>query len=151
VESRGYKYAKEVNGHVYYGRGLVQLTWDYNYERMEQILGVDLVSNPDLALQPDIASKIMFEGMQRGTFTGKKLSNYFGSTTTDWRNARRIINGTDRAEEIAAYGEAFYEALQAAAEPASAPAPVQAHSPTPTMEDRLVALEARVTALEARE
>jgi putative chitinase len=146
VSSRGYKYAKEVNGHVYYGRGLVQLTWDDNYEKMGAILGVPLVSDPDLALRPDIASRIMFEGMQRGTFTGKRLSNYFGPTTTDWKNARRIINGTDRADEIGEYGRHFYAALTAAAVPASAQEP----QPAPLdIEDRFRAIEARLKALEA--
>ncbi len=149
VSSRGYKYAKEVNGHVYYGRGLVQLTWDYNYESMGGVLGVSLVSDPDLALRPDIASRVMFEGMTRGTFTGKKLANYFGPTTTDWKNARRIINGTDRADEIGEYGRHFYAALLAAAEPVGEPA-LLTDLPSPlSLEARVDALEADVAALKA--
>jgi putative chitinase len=107
VKSRGYKYAKEVNGQVYYGRGLVQLTWEANYQKMGGLLGIDLVNDPDLALDPDTASKIMFKGMTLGTFTGKKLSDYFGNGS-DWRNARRIINKLDRADEIATYGKQFH-------------------------------------------
>src|SRR6185369_5955680 len=79
------------------GRGYVQLTWDYNYKAMNKLLKeagftVDIVENPELALSPMVASFIMFEGMQRGTFTGKKLADYFTNTKTDWLNARRIIN-----------------------------------------------------------
>lgn len=113
-KGRGHPYGNPVNGHVYYGRGYVQLTWDYNYRKMGTLIGVDLLSNPDLALRPDIASKILFEGMIRGSFTGKKLADYFSGQKADWVNARRIINGTDRASEIANYGKQFHEALTGA-------------------------------------
>lgn len=113
-KGRGHRYGVPVNGRVYYGRGYVQLTWDYNYRKMGELLGVDLLGNPELALRPDIASKILFEGMIRGSFTGKKLSDYFNATKADWVNARRIINGTDRANEIAGYGRQFYAALTGA-------------------------------------
>lgn len=123
VASKHYKYAKVEGGQVYYGRGLVQLTWLDNYRKMSAITGLDLVNKPDLALEPAVAAKIMFEGMIRGTFTGKKLADYFGAGT-DWRQARRIINGLDRADEIAGYGKQFYADLMAsdtAAKPAAKP------------------------------
>lgn len=123
VARKGYKYAAVVNGHVYYGRGLVQLTWDFNYRAMSDILGIDLYNNPDLALQPDIAAAIMFEGMRRGTFTGKKLSDYLNDVVTDWVEARRIINGLDRAHEFADWGEKFHAALLAAYDPKLVKAP----------------------------
>ena len=108
VKGRGYKYAKVVNGQVYYGRGLVQLTWHANYKTMGTLLGIDLVNNPDLALDPKTAAAIMIKGMTLGKFTSKKLSNYFNKTTADWRQARRIINRLDRADEIATYGKQFH-------------------------------------------
>lgn len=116
---RGKKYgAPAANGNLYYGRGLVQLTWLDNYAKFRaevlRLFGVDIVADPDAALRPDIAAYIMFEGMIRGSFTGKKLADYFNGTTTDWRNARRIINGVDHAEEIAANAKHFYADLLAA-------------------------------------
>lgn len=111
VKGRHYAYAKVVNGNVYYGRGLVQLTWDYNYKKQAQKTGIDFYNKPDLALIPENAAKIMFNGMIDGDFTGKKLSTYFNSKTTDWINARRIINGTDRASEIGGYAKQFYSDL----------------------------------------
>lgn len=98
---------------IYFGRGYVQLTWYENYEKMGKILGVPLLEQPELALKPEIAVKIMFEGMKRGIFTGKKLSDYFNAKT-DWRNARRIINGLDKAELIAGYAKIFFRELQLA-------------------------------------
>lgn len=102
------------DGYLYRGRGYVQCTGRANYNKMHVILGLDLTGNPDLALVPANAASIMFEGMSRGTFTGKKLTDYFNANLTDYVNARRIINGTDRAELIADYARQFYTALNAA-------------------------------------
>jgi predicted chitinase len=104
---------KDALGKSWLGRGLVQLTHKANYERMGPIVGADLVSNPDLAMRDDVAVKIMFEGMARGLFTGKKLADYFTAKGEDWAGARKIINGTDQAEKIASYGRLFLKALQA--------------------------------------
>lgn len=126
-KGKNYRYGKKIKrsgipytlpDKIYYGRGYVQLTWFENYETMGRLLSVDLLNNPDLALQPVIAAKIMFEGMTKGNshfgdFTSKSLENYFNETKEDWVNARRIINGTDKAELIAGYGKKFYQALKA--------------------------------------
>lgn len=106
-----YKYVKLVNGVMYYGRGLVQLTWYDNYVKMGKILRIDLAGNPDKALELDVAVQIMFEGMTRGTFTGKKLDTYLTPKKLDWTNARRIINGTDHAAEVANNAKAFHSDL----------------------------------------
>jgi hypothetical protein len=95
----------------YYGRGLVQLTWDYNYKAMGKKLGLDLLQNPDLALDLGNAIPIIFLGMEAGTFTGKKFADYFSKTTEDWVNARRIINGKDKANLIAGYAKQYYAAI----------------------------------------
>lgn len=83
------------------GRGLVQLTGEVNYERF------GLQDNPEDALSPVVAVDILFDGMQRGVFTGKALRHYLNPTKKDYVNARRIINGTDKAELIAEYAERF--------------------------------------------
>lgn len=100
-------------GLVYYGRGFVQLTWKANYKTMGDLLGKPLIESPEMAMELDIATQILFKGMIKGLFTGKKLANYFDVDTEDWVNARRIINGTDCAEQIAGYGKKFYNALKA--------------------------------------
>jgi putative chitinase len=124
-KGKGYKYGKKIKrsgiaytlpDKLYYGRGYVQLTWYENYETMGRLLGVDLLNNPELALHPNIAAEIMFEGMTKGNshfgdFTGRSLENYLNDKKEDWVNARRIINGTDKAELIAGYGKKFYQAL----------------------------------------
>lgn len=107
------------DGAKYRGRGYVQLTWKNNYAKLTKLLqaagiDVDLVANPDLACRLDVAAFILFEGMIDGLFTGKKLANYFTVTTADWINARRIINGTDCASEIASIAKQFYADLTSA-------------------------------------
>lgn len=92
---------------IFYGRGFVQLTWYDNYERAGKELGVDLINNPELALDMDIAAKIMFRGMIDGWFTGRKLIAYFNEQMTSPINARSIINGSNRAMDIADYYNSF--------------------------------------------
>jgi hypothetical protein len=99
------------DGFKYCGRGFVQLTWKNNYQLMCGPAGCDLVADPDAAMQTDVAAKVMFYGMEKGSFTGRKLVDYFNPDTADWTNARRIINGLDRAPLIASYGKAFYAAI----------------------------------------
>ena len=94
----------------YFGRGYVQLTWDYNYRKFGQILGVDLLGNPDLALRPDFSAQIICMGMKRGLFTGVGLDNYFANGSADWTNARRIVNGLDKAQEFGDRGRAIANA-----------------------------------------
>lgn len=104
-------------GQAQYGRGLVQLTWDRNYEWADKALGLDgaLLKDFDLALDPDIAARILVLGMETGAFTGKSLSDYISERGTpgEWVQARRIVNGTDRAQLIAGYAERFRDALDA--------------------------------------
>lgn len=118
-----------LQGKAYYpyvGRGYVQLTWEDNYRKMGTKLGVNLLgSNMDKALDPTIAAAVMYVGMRDGDFTGKKLSTYFSSSVDDPTNARRIINGTDKASTIAGYHRDFLAAFQAAsvADPVPPPPP----------------------------
>lgn len=96
---------------IFYGRGFVQLTWYENYQKAGNKLRRNFIKNPALAMQLNYAGKIMFNGMNEGWFTGKKLSDYFNATTGDWINARRIINGLDKANLIAGYGQQYYAAI----------------------------------------
>ncbi|MEO6539789.1 MAG: glycoside hydrolase family 19 protein [Ferruginibacter sp.] len=98
-------------GNIFYGRGFVQLTWYENYEKAGKKLNLDFINNPEKVMDLQNATKIMFLGMAEGWFTGKKLGDYFTATKEDWVNARRIINGLDRAEWIASYAKKYYAAI----------------------------------------
>lgn len=103
----------------YYGRGYIQLTWDYNYKKASDYFKVDFVKNPDLVMDPEYALPILVVGMNEGWFTGKKLSNYIDDVDEndseelkEYKNARRIVNGTDKAETIAKLALVFEKGLK---------------------------------------
>lgn len=98
--------------HIYYGRGYVQLTWLSNYNLAKQKLGIDFVNHPEYALHREHAVKILITGMKEGWFTGRKLSDYINQSKKDYVNARRIINGTDKAQKIANEATIFERALR---------------------------------------
>ena len=101
----------KANGNVYYGRGYVQITWDYNYKKLGKILNVPLYEKPDLALVPEIAYNILEYGMFYGYFTGKRLNDYVNENESNYYSARKVINGLDKAELIKGYAEKFYNVI----------------------------------------
>jgi putative chitinase len=100
--------AKDGDGFEYRGRGYVQITGRANYAKAGKALGLDLIADPDLALVPDYAAKILVRGCTEGWFTGKKLGDF-----ASYRDMRRVVNGTDKADEIARYARAFEGAFVA--------------------------------------
>ncbi|BBF79673.1 glycoside hydrolase family 19 protein [Asticcacaulis excentricus] len=102
---------KDAEGKSWLGRGLVQITHKANYIKLGTAIGVNLVANPSLALDMDVALKIMFTGMIDGLFTGKRLADFFHGNVTDWKNARKIINGLESADLVAGHAAKFYMAL----------------------------------------
>lgn len=111
-KGRKYGVADPVTGNAYYGRGYVQLTWAGNYKAMSRIVDVDLYQDPDRAMEPEIAYRIMSYGMRNGSFTGVGLPKYINDQICDYVNARRIINGTDCADKIAKYATEFESILK---------------------------------------
>jgi putative chitinase len=119
------------DGARYAGRGYVQLTWKNNYRRVGELIGIDLLGNPDRAMEPDIAATILIHGMEQGWFTGRKLADYFNGPRAEWMQARRIVNGLDQAGLIAGYGRRFFAAMRDASQILSASKPSQPPSPAP--------------------
>jgi len=114
------------DGYKFRGRGFVQLTGRANYAKAGKAIGVDLLANPDAALDAATAARILVLGCMQGWFTGKKLGDYFTDDTADWTGARRVVNGTDRAQEIGQIAMSFYACLRNA----GAPQPVPTRPPT---------------------
>lgn len=121
-KGRGRRYGSniDINGsryqglpHIYYGRGYVQLTWLTNYVLMGKKLGIDLVNNPSLALDPKHATDIMIMGMLDGLFTSKRLSDCIKhGSYAEFVSARRVINGKDKDALIAGHAVRFLDCLQ---------------------------------------
>jgi len=72
----------------YLGRGLIQLTGKENYERCGNAIGVDLVGQPDLLVQPDYAA------MSAGWFWNKKGLNELADAQEHGQITKRINGGT---------------------------------------------------------
>lgn len=112
-EMGGETYLKTKKYYPYVGMGYVQLTWKANYEKAGKKLGVDFLSDPKKLLQAKYAVPILVRGSAEGWFTGKKLSDYITLNRSDFVGARKIINGTDRAKDIARHAEQYDALLKA--------------------------------------
>jgi len=91
---------------TYEGRGYVQCTHNFNYERF------GLKDTPEKALEPETAYHIMEYGMANGLFTGKTLQKYVNERISDFYSARKVINGLDRASLIAGYANRLLNGIE---------------------------------------
>lgn len=85
-EMGGEKYLRAKPYYPYYGRGFFQLTWQKNYELYGQKIGVNLLANPDLALDPDASAAIL------ASYT-KDTGLDMAANRCDWRACRKKVNG----------------------------------------------------------
>jgi hypothetical protein len=104
------------DGFRYRGRGFSQITWKINYAKFGRELDVDLVGDPDLAMDWDVASRILFSGMRNGSFRGNSLADHTTDDVLDYVAARNIINGDRRTmgPVLAAFAQSIEECLNAA-------------------------------------
>lgn len=129
------------DGYRYRGEGHVQNTGRANAgkasRRLNEVFGLqlDLVANPAQRGDPRVSALSLFLGNREGWWTGKGLLSFLdGVDETDdedvkeFINARRVVNGTDKATAIAGYALAFEKALKAAGYKPAGPKP----QPMPT-------------------
>lgn len=116
IKERGsdtYLRSKKYYPHI--GYGYVQLTWEDNFRRVGKLIGVDLLKHPEKALEKEIASEILIKGMVFGWFTGvgfHRKCPVYRYNKLSYVRARKIVNGTDKAEKIAEYAMVFEKALR---------------------------------------
>lgn len=108
------------DGARFAGRGYVQLTGKANYLKATRKLremgfDVDLVANPERAMEHDIAAAVLVAGMREGWFTGRDIDDDLPATgpatQAQFVASRDIINGRDKQELIAGYAMDFQTAL----------------------------------------
>lgn len=112
-------------GQNYFGRGYIQLTHDYNYKDMGEKLGVDLLNNPELALDPNISAKILAKFIkERGVAALAEKG--------DFVDARRPINPDNKGYSIAQIANNYRRNI---------PEDLQTVTPTPTEKPKKNILE----------
>jgi predicted chitinase len=74
------------DGVKYKGRGYIQLTGRANYREYGEKLGIPLEQNPELALKPDVAAKILVQYFKDRNLDDKARAG-------DWRGVRVGVNG----------------------------------------------------------
>jgi hypothetical protein len=104
-EAGSAKYLRSKPYYPWIGMGLVQVTWEENAKKFGAKKPEDLLAWP-------VSLRACFEGMVRGMFTGKKLSDYIVNGRCDYVGARRIINGQDKAKVIANIARSYQYALK---------------------------------------
>lgn len=138
------------DGYRYRGEGHVQNTGRRNAsvatKRINQLfgLGIDLVKNPSMRGDPFISAISLFLGNREGWWTTKDIDDYIDdkdeSDDEDLRefmNARKIVNGTDKAEKIGRAALHFEIALKTAGYKPGAPvSPPVTPVPTPRPDPR---------------
>jgi putative chitinase len=131
------------------GMGDIQLTGRALRAKFSTYLGIDLLSNPSALLDSSVSKQIMWVGMLKGYFRGRKLSDFITDTKTDFINARAIVNADVAANGklIASYADRFLVGLNflgklddATVSPMPAePIEVVPEPSAPTLWERLVA------------
>lgn len=114
------------DGYRFRGEGDVQNTGRRNARvssrRLNEVFGlkIDFEKNPSLRGDPFWSAHCLFLGNREGWWTGKDIDDFIdgidesdAEDLREYRNARRIVNGTDKANAIARYALAFERALKA--------------------------------------
>ncbi len=78
--------AANLRYYPYYGRGYVQLTWESNYQKYGDIIGVNLVGNPDMAMIPKVAAQALTEYFIEADVVS-------AARASDWAEVRRRVQG----------------------------------------------------------
>lgn len=73
-------------GSGYYGRGLIQTTWEENYRLLETATGLPFLSQPDLLLDPEHAATA-------AAFYWKDRAVWRACDLGDWPKVRKLVNG----------------------------------------------------------
>lgn len=129
---------KEDEGFKYRGRGLIQLTGKDNYKKFGDLIGIDLVGNPDLANDPTVANKIaaayFAEKQKKGVnlsdinAIGKAVGYAGGASET----AKRAQLASGFAQQLGSTTPTTSSVVASAQEPAVAPStPASPASPAP--------------------
>lgn len=80
----------------FYGRGYIQLTWEYNYSLAGKALGINLVKSPELVMESEVSAKI-------AAWFFKEKSVDIACQSKDWHTVRRLVNGSGYANSVESF------------------------------------------------
>ncbi len=109
------------DGVLFAGAGHVQNTGRANARKsgamIRRLLGVkvDFEKNPKLRQHPVYSAHCLYLGCINGLWTGRGWKHYVKTdpgTFNQFKNSRRVVNGTDKASLIAGYCVEFQKAIQ---------------------------------------
>jgi len=87
------------------GRGFIQLTGRDNYQLFGDLIGVDLISRPDLALEPGVAAPVFAAYFRR-----RRVAE--AAEAQDWLRVRlRVNGGTNGWEKFKGLVQALQKAI----------------------------------------
>jgi predicted chitinase len=94
------------DGAKFFGRGYIQITGRGNYSEYGREIGVDLIANPDLALDPAIGAEVLAL-----FFRTKNIPRL--ADASNWEAVRRRVNGgLEGWDRFSAYVGELSKALQ---------------------------------------
>lgn len=103
------------DGVLFCGRGYPQVTGRKNYTLAEKVFGIPFSTDPDQMLKSGPAAKVMAHFMRHGLFTGRKLADTLPrsgpATLGQFTATRPVINGRDRAADVARFAMSFQGAV----------------------------------------
>lgn len=88
------KHAAYSGGWWFYGRGFIQTTHDYNYAKVRDRTGVDVVASPDLLLEPELAAHALCI-----YWTERDISSM--CQRRDWAAVRKSVYGGNDPDGVA--------------------------------------------------
>lgn len=77
--------------------------------KFSKYLGVDLVGNKQLTLNPKYNARILISGFWKGLFTGQGIKDFINKDLCDYVKARECVNGTDHEYDIAGYAWGMHQ------------------------------------------
>lgn len=109
IDSFNLQYYPET--YPFYGRGYFPLKWKKNYEKLSIAVGVDLVSNPDLVLNHNIAKIVLIYSLRDGLITGKPLDIFINKNICSFKEARKTLVGLDNKCDVALLADIWLRKL----------------------------------------
>jgi predicted chitinase len=91
-----YTLGLDSRGLPYFGRGLIQLTGKENYKKYGDIIGVNLVDDPEKVFVPQNSYNIAVSFLTDKGKDGTKKSTFERVDAGDLTSARRSVNGGER-------------------------------------------------------